>query len=86
MAASIFLGAVCPKGVDTSEPAEIEGKVTEVLPDVLYRVSLNDGSEIVCHASTEVRRHTVQILTGDVVRVARSTFDASRGRIVGTAK
>jgi len=65
-----------------AEGPEHEGTVTEALPNARYRVELGDGSEVVAHVSVGMRLGAGRIIPGDRVRVALSTFDRTRGRIM----
>ena len=66
----------------TKEPAiEMEGVVTESLPNAMFRVELDNGVNILAHISGKIRRHYIRILTGDRVKVELSPYDLSRGRI-----
>ena len=60
---------------------EVEGTVTEALPNALFRIELGDGSLVLAHVSAGMRLGGQRILPGDRVRVALSPFDRSRGRI-----
>lgn len=61
---------------------ELGGTVTEILPNTLFRVSLENGHTVIAHISGRMRRHYIRILIGDTVRVALSPYDISKGRIV----
>ncbi|HMM40571.1 MAG TPA: translation initiation factor IF-1 [Thermomicrobiales bacterium] len=58
------------------------GRITEPLPNALFRVELEDGREILAHVSAELRMRSVRLLPGDRVRVDLSPYDLTRGRIV----
>ncbi|KRM68290.1 MULTISPECIES: translation initiation factor IF-1 [Apilactobacillus] len=60
---------------------EIEGKVTETLPNAMFRVELENGHEILAHVSGKIRMHYIRILPGDRVTVEMSPYDLSKGRI-----
>ncbi len=64
------------------EAIEVEGKVTETLPNAMFRVELKNGHRILAHISGKMRMHYIRILPGDVVKVAMSPYDLSRGRII----
>jgi translation initiation factor IF-1 len=64
-----------------SETSEVEGTVTEALPNALFKIELENGSQVVAHVSASLRLGIGRILPGDRVRVALSRFDRSRGRI-----
>ncbi len=60
---------------------EVEGKVTEPLPNDMFRVQLADGHEVLAHLSREIKVHFVKLLPGDRVLVELSPYDLGRGRI-----
>ena len=51
---------------------EIEGKVTETLPNAMFKVELENGHEILAHVSGKIRMHYIKILPGDRVQVEMS--------------
>jgi translation initiation factor IF-1 len=61
---------------------EMEGVVTEVLPDTHFRVRLDNGHEVLAYISGRMRKHYIRILEGDRVTVELSPYDLHRGRIV----
>jgi translation initiation factor IF-1 len=69
-----------------ADASDFEGTVTEALPNARYRIELGDGSQVVAHVSASLRLGTGRILPGDRVRVALSTFDRTRGRIVNRSR
>lgn len=60
---------------------EMEGEVTEALPNALFRVKLETGQMILAHVSGKIRKNFIRILPGDKVKVELSPYDLSRGRI-----
>ena len=60
---------------------ELEGEVTESLPNAVFRVKLETGQPILAHVSGRIRRNYIRILPGDKVRVELSPYDLTRGRI-----
>jgi translation initiation factor IF-1 len=60
---------------------EVEGTVTDPLPNAMFRVELANGHKVLAHISGKIRRHFIKILTGDKVLVELSPYDLSRGRI-----
>jgi translation initiation factor IF-1 len=60
---------------------EVEGSVVESLPNAMFRVTLDNGHEVLCHISGKMRMHYIRILPGDRVRLAMSPYDLERGRI-----
>jgi translation initiation factor IF-1 len=61
---------------------EVEGVVTENLPNAMFRVELPNGHKVLAHVSGKIRMHFIKILPGDRVLVELSPYDLSRGRIV----
>ncbi len=59
-----------------------EGIVKESLPNAMFKVELNDKSEIVAQASGKMQRFFIKVLPGDRVKVEMSIYDNARGRIV----
>lgn len=63
------------------ELLEMQGKVTEVLPDTRFRVTLENGVEVMAYVSGKMRKHRIRILEGDNVTVEMSPYDLSKARI-----
>jgi len=60
---------------------EVQGTVSETLPNAMFRVKLENGHMILAHISGKMRMHFIRILPGDKVTVEMSPYDLSRGRI-----
>ena len=60
---------------------EVEGTVTEALPNTQFRVELESGHNVLAHISGKMRMNYIRILPGDRVKVELSPYDLSRGRI-----
>jgi translation initiation factor IF-1 len=60
---------------------EVEGTVTEALPNTQFRVELDNGHNVLAHISGKMRMNYIRILPGDMVKVELSPYDLSRGRI-----
>ncbi|WP_018227595.1 translation initiation factor IF-1 [Methyloversatilis universalis] len=63
------------------ELIDMNGVVTEVLPDSRYRVTLENGHVIVAYTSGKMRKHHIRIIAGDKVSLEMSPYDFSKGRI-----
>jgi translation initiation factor IF-1 len=63
------------------ELIEMNGVVAEVLPDSRFRVTLDNGHQLVAYASGKMRKHHIRILAGDKVSLELSPYDVSKGRI-----
>jgi translation initiation factor IF-1 len=60
---------------------EVEGTVTEVLPNAQMRVLLDNGHKVLAYMAGKLKRHKIRILVGDQVRVELSPYDLTRGRV-----
>ena len=65
---------------------EVEGVVKEPLPNAMFKVTLENGHEVLAHISGKMRMHFIKILPGDKVKLEISPYDLSRGRITYRAK
>ena len=65
---------------------EVEGVVSEALPNTLFKVKLENGHEILAHISGKLRMNYIKILPGDKVKVELSPYDLTKGRITWRAK
>jgi len=63
------------------ETIEVEGVVTESLPNAMFRVDLPNQHRVLAHISGKIRLHYIKILPGDRVLVELSPYDLKRGRI-----
>ena len=61
------------------EAIEMEGIVTEALPNTTFRVELENGHNIIAHISGKMRKHYIRILTGDTVTVEMTPYDLTKG-------
>ncbi|HEX9691270.1 MAG TPA: translation initiation factor IF-1 [Gemmatimonadales bacterium] len=63
------------------EAIELQGTVTEVLPNATFRVLLENGHNVLATIAGKMRRYRIRVLAGDRVTVEVSPYDLSRGRI-----
>lgn len=63
------------------EAIEMKGKVDEVLPDMRYRVTLENGHKLIAYTAGKVRKHNIRILAGDNITLEMSPYDLTKGRI-----
>ena len=63
------------------ELIEMRGKVDEVLPDSRYRVTLENGHQLVAYTGGKMRRHNIRVIAGDAVSLELSPYDLTKGRI-----
>jgi translation initiation factor IF-1 len=64
------------------EGIRMDGKVIEVLPNAVFRVTLNSGPTVTGYISGKMRQHDIKILLGDTVEIEFSPYDLAKGRIV----
>jgi translation initiation factor IF-1 len=60
---------------------EMAGLVSEVLPDTRFRVTLDNGHNIIAYMAGKMRKHRIRILAGDKVSIELTPYDLSKGRI-----
>lgn len=65
---------------------EIEGVVTDTLPNAQFKVKLPNDHEILAHISGKLRMNFIRILPGDKVTVEMSPYDLTKGRITWRSK
>lgn len=68
------------------ETIKVEGTISEVLPNTMFRVELENGYKVLAYISGKMRKNFIRILPGDKVTVELSLYDLSRGRIIYRAK
>ena len=65
---------------------ELEGIVTDALPNAMFSVDSGGGHTILAHISGKRRMNFIKILPGDKVTVQMSPYDLTRGRITWRSK
>lgn len=69
--------------IDNQAKTEVEGVVTQALPNATFRVKLdNQDQEILCHLAGKMRLYHIKVMPGDRVRLVQSPYDQGKGRIV----
>ena len=63
------------------EIIEMRGMVDEVLPDSRFRVTLENGHQVVAYTGGKMKKHHIRILAGDQVSLELSPYDLTKGRI-----
>ena len=61
---------------------EMQGEVIELMPAATFRVSLENGHEILAHLSGKMRMNKIRLLPGDKVKMQISPYDLTKGRII----
>jgi translation initiation factor IF-1 len=62
------------------EQLELPGVVTELLPNAMFRVKLENDHEITAHAAGRMRKNRIRVLAGDKVVVELTPYDLTKGR------
>jgi translation initiation factor IF-1 len=68
-------------GFVAGDAIQMMGTITEVLPNTTFRVTLENGHEVLAYVSGKMRKNYIRILQGDRVAVDLSPYDLTRGRI-----
>lgn len=63
------------------ELIEMQGRVEEVLPDTRFRVTLENGHQLVAYSGGKMRKHRIRVLAGDKVTIEMSPYDLDKGRV-----
>ena len=64
------------------EILEFKGKVTDLLPNAMFKVSLENGHEVLAHTAGRMRKNRIRVLAGDEVLVQITPYDLTKGRII----
>ena len=61
---------------------EFKGKVTDLLPNAMFRVQLENGHVVPAHTAGKLRKNRIRVLQGDNVTVEMTPYDLTKGRII----
>ena len=61
---------------------EFKGKVTDLLPNAMFRVQLENGHVVTAHTAGKLRKNRIRVLQGDNVAVEMTPYDLTKGRII----
>ena len=64
------------------EMLEFPGLVKELLPNAMFRVTLENNHEVLAHTAGKLRKNRIRVLVGDEVMVEVTPYDLSKGRII----
>ena len=65
---------------------EFQGVVSELLPNAMFKVKLDNDHEVIAHTSGKMRKHRIRVLAGDRVTVEMTPYDLTKGRITFRSK
>lgn len=61
---------------------QLDGDITEVLPNQMFKVELDNGHIVTCYTGGKMRQFRIRLVQGDRVTVEMTPYDLDRGRIV----
>ena len=61
---------------------EFKGKETDLLPNAMFRVQLENGHIVTAHTAGKLRKNRIRVLQGDNVTVEMTPYDLTKGRII----
>ena len=64
------------------EMLEFKGLITELLPNAMFRVKLENNHEVLAHTAGKMRKNRIRVLAGDEVMVEVTPYDLTKGRII----
>ena len=60
---------------------EYDGVVKELMKNANFKISLDNGHEVIAVAAGRLRKNRIRVLQGDRVKVSVSPYDLTRGRV-----
>jgi translation initiation factor IF-1 len=60
----------------------VKGKVIEALPELTFKVELENGRTVLAYVSGKMRLNFIKVIPGDEVMVELSPYDKTKGRII----
>ena len=60
---------------------EYDGVVKELMKNANFKITLDNGHEVIAVASGRLRKNRIRVLQGDRVKVSVSPYDLTRGRV-----
>ena len=60
---------------------EVAGTISELLPNAMFRVKLENNHEVLAHTAGKLRKNRIRVLAGDQVMVEMTPYDLTKGRI-----
>ena len=65
---------------------EFQGVVSELLPNAMFKVKLDNDHEVIAHTSGKMRKNRIRVHAGDRVTVEMTPYDLTKGRITFRSK
>lgn len=73
---------ILKNGMSKEDVIQFQGTITEVLPNAMFRVQLENGHTILAHTSGRMRKNRIRVLLGDQVTIEMTPYDLTKGRVV----
>jgi translation initiation factor IF-1 len=70
------------KRMAKEDTIKLDGMVEELLPNMNFRVKLENGMVVTAHLCGKMRMRNIRVLAGDTVTVEMSPYDLSKARII----
>jgi len=67
--------------VSKEDLIEMEGTVSDSLPNAMFRVELDNGFTVLTHLAGKLQKNYIKVLPGDRVKVELTPYDLTKGRI-----
>jgi translation initiation factor IF-1 len=64
------------------ETINLDGTIEELLPNMTFRVVLENGMTVFAHLSGKMRMRNIRVYVGDKVTVEMSPYDLTKARII----
>jgi translation initiation factor IF-1 len=61
---------------------EFEGTITDVLPNQMFKVKLENGHPVICYTGGKMRQFKIRLVQGDRVKIEMTPYDLDKGRIM----
>ena len=61
---------------------ELEGEITDVLPNQMFKVKLDNGHIVTAYTGGKMRQFKIRMVIGDRVVVEMTPYDLDKGRII----
>ena len=58
------------------ETLEMEGTITDVLPNQMFKVELENGHIVTCYTGGKMRRFRIRLVLGDQVKIEMTPYDS----------
>mgnify|MGYP002018026148 CR=1 FL=1 len=74
------------QSMSKEDAIEFQGVVSELLPNAMFKVKLDNDHEVIAHTSGKMRKNRIRVLAGDRVTVEMTPYDLTKGRITFRSK